>query len=142
MGGNDQYFSASACLAACAVLPDGAASDTSGNTVGCRTYHAGAAASAPAVHCPHAGPGGAGVCGNDCDGFCSIALGVCTGPNQVFADLGQCQSACAGFPTTPAYSASVPSGDSFACRLYHLTAAALDPATHCSHIVEASPTCN
>lgn len=141
-GNNDQYVSIEACLASCAGLPDGAAADTSGNTVGCRTYHAGAAMGSPAVHCPHAGPGGAGACGNNCDGFCTIALAVCTGPNQVYASLNQCMTECAGFPTSPPYSTAVTSGDSFACRLYHLTAASVDPAGHCSHIPAGSPVCN
>jgi hypothetical protein len=39
------------------------------------------------------------------------------------------------------YSTAVVSGDSYACRLYHLTQAAVDPVVHCGHIVEASPTC-
>lgn len=141
-GTNDQYSSNAACLASCAPIPDGTAADMGGNTVGCRTYHAGAAMSAPAVHCPHAGPGGAGACGANCEGFCTIALGVCTGANQVYASLAQCLTECAGFPTAPPYNTTTTSGDSFACRMYHLTAASLDPAGHCSHIVEASPVCN
>ncbi len=140
-GGNAQYFSQQACLESCSSLPDGLASDTGGNTVGCRTYHAGVAMGAPAAHCPHAGPGGAGVCGADCEGFCAIALGACTGGNQVYASLAACLSECGNFPTSPPYNASVTSGDSFACRMYHLTAASVDPAGHCSHIPEASPTC-
>jgi hypothetical protein len=37
----------------------------SGNTLGCRIYHGGApAVMDAATHCPHAGPSGAGVCGN------------------------------------------------------------------------------
>jgi hypothetical protein len=33
-----------------------------GHTIGCHTYHAMAAANDEALHCPHAGPGGGGVC--------------------------------------------------------------------------------
>ncbi len=141
-GTNDQYVSTAACLESCSPIPDGTAADTGGNTVGCRTYHAGAAMADPATHCPHAGPGGAGACGGNCEGFCTIALGVCTGANQVYATLNQCLTECAMFPTAPAYNTSTTSGNSFACRMYHLTAASLDPVGHCPHIPLGSPVCN
>jgi hypothetical protein len=140
-GSNQQYFSLAACLETCEKLPKGTASDAGGNSVGCRTYHAGAAVSGPVVHCPHAGPAGAGVCGGNCESFCSIALGTCTGSNQIYASLAACTSACAAFPTTPPYNTSVTTGDSFACRMYHLTAATLDPVVHCPHIAPASQPC-
>jgi len=137
-----QYFNTQACLDSCKTLPSGTAADTAGNTIGCRTYHAGAAGSQPNPHCYHAGPGGAGVCGADCDGFCTIAQASCTGANQSFSSFAACTGECAGFPAAPAYTATVTSGDSFACRMYHLTSATQQPATHCSHIIEASATCN
>jgi len=141
-GANAMYTSMDSCLAVCAGLPVGTAADMAGNTVGCRTYHAGAAAGDPATHCMHAGPGGAGVCGNDCEGFCAVALHSCTGDNSVYAAAAACMTECAGFATTPAYSTTTTSGNSFACRLYHLTAAASDAATHCDHIGLMSPVCN
>jgi hypothetical protein len=142
-----QYFSMDACLKSCALLPKGTAADTAGNTVGCRTYHAGAAAGTAAnqqIHCPHAGPGGDGACGANCLGFCTIAMGACTGSNQVFPSMPDCMNACATFNPVPKYSSTVTSGNSFACRLYHLTNAALGPAeanVHCGHIVTSSPVC-
>lgn len=138
-----QYFSMQACLESCKFLPKGATSDTGGNTVGCRTYHANNAVLTgnPATHCPHAGPGGDGACGANCAGFCSIALGACTGSNQIYTSLAQCMTDCATFPTAPKYSSTVTSGNSFACRMYHLTNATLDPVGHCSHINSASPPC-
>jgi hypothetical protein len=49
---------------------------------------------------------------------------------------------CGMFSTTPTYNASITSGNSFACRMYHLTAAAgVDPVFHCPHIQLASATC-
>lgn len=67
-GDNAQYASAADCMAQCTELswPAGTAGATSGNTLACRTYHAGAARDMmmPAVHCPHAGPTGGGVCGS------------------------------------------------------------------------------
>lgn len=138
-----QYFSMQACLESCKFLPKGAQADTGGNTVGCRTYHANNAlvTGNQAVHCPHAGPGGDGACGANCAGFCAIALGACTGANQIYSSLSQCMTDCATFPTSPKYSSTVTSGNSFACRMYHLTNATLDPSVHCSHINSASPTC-
>lgn len=57
------YVDMDDCLAQCEPWYQGTAADSAGNTVGCRTYHAGApAAGDPELHCPHAGPGGAGVC--------------------------------------------------------------------------------
>ena len=127
-GTNQQYFSLQACLQTCAKLPKGSASDVGGNSVGCRTYHAGAAVSGPVVHCPHAGPTGAGVCGGNCESFCTVALATCTGANQVYSSMSQCTAECATFNTSPAYNASITTGNSFACRMYHLTNATLDPA--------------
>lgn len=144
--GHAQYFAGAdngmtPCMNACASFELGAAGETTRNTLGCRTYHADAAEGDPATHCEHAGPGGAGVCGNDCDGFCTIALATC--PSQ-FADMGACMSTCASFTDDTAYNATVMSGNNLACRLYHLTAAAnsdADAAIHCPHIAAGSPVC-
>ena len=61
-GANMQYATTDACMAACATMTPGTTGMTSGNTVGCRTYHAGAAAADPGTHCDHAGATGGGVC--------------------------------------------------------------------------------
>src|SRR5262245_2561842 len=61
--GNAQYSGMDQCVASCKAFKVGTAMDTSGNTLGCRQYHAGAAAGDPNTHCPHAGPGGDGMCG-------------------------------------------------------------------------------
>lgn len=62
-GDNAQYESEAACQTACAgFATTGADGDTSGNTLQCREYHLGAAASDPATHCSHAGESGGGVC--------------------------------------------------------------------------------
>jgi hypothetical protein len=141
-GTNAMYPATANCLAVCAVLPPGTLADMGGQeTLGCRLYHGGAAAGDPVTHCPHAGPAGESVCGDDCTSFCIIAQGICTGTNAQFPDMATCMSQCAMFPTTPAYNATIASGNSFACRMYHLTAAALNPVTHCPHIVLASAVC-
>src|SRR5262249_246457 len=74
--GNAQYDSDAACLKSCAALQRGTSIDDSGNTVGCRITHAGLAVVDPDSHCPHAGPGGDGVCGDTCESFCTIAASV------------------------------------------------------------------
>ena len=137
------YFSNAACLAICATLPQGSLSDTGGQeTVGCRLYHGGApAAGDPVTHCPHAGPTGASVCGDPCQSFCIEAQQICTGANAEWPDQASCLTDCATFPTSPPYFAGVTSGDSYACRMYHLTAATADPVTHCPHIQKHSAVC-
>jgi hypothetical protein len=140
-GANGQYASEAICLASCEAFDVGTAADTSGNTLGCRIYHATAAAGGPDVHCTHAGPGGDGACGNNCEGFCAIAQDACTGDNAQYADEAACLAECSGFPADTKYNTNQTAGDSLACRLYHLTVAATDPAVHCSHIVADSPTC-
>jgi len=64
-GDNTQYASTAECMSQCAELgwPTGTPGATSGNTLACRLYHAGVAAAMPALHCPHAGASGGGVCG-------------------------------------------------------------------------------
>jgi hypothetical protein len=138
----DQWSNEATCLAACEAWAVGTVDDTSGNTLGCRAYHAGAAVGDPATHCVHAGPGGAGACGSNCEGFCTLALDACTGANEQYASLTECMTECATFDTAEVYDITDTAGDSFACRLYHLTAAVTDPVTHCGHIVAASVPCN
>ena len=145
-GDNAQYADKASCLAYCGTagaLPLGAAGDTSGNTVGCRTYHAGVAGSAPGdgtddTHCPHAGPSGANVCGTWCENYCHLAMTNCTGDAALYADQEACTIACAGIPVADAPNPTkVTGGDSIECRIYHLGVAGTDGATsaavHCPH---------
>lgn len=137
------YADTATCLASCAHVAPGTAADMGGNTLGCRVYHAGAAAGNPTLHCRHAGPGGDGVCGADCEGFCTLVLGACAGQaTPPYASMGACMTSCSGFATTPPYNSSVTGGNSFACRLYHATAASTTPGLHCQHTTPASATCN
>jgi hypothetical protein len=138
-----QYFigadnGMTACMDLCEGFPVGVKGETSGNTLGCRTYHAEAAEGDPATHCPHAGPGGAAMCGMNCEGFCSAAVEVC---GATYADETACMTECSGFMDTVRYDVSQAAGNTLACRLYHLTAAGVDPATHCPHITAASGPC-
>jgi hypothetical protein len=93
------------------------------------------------MHCRHAGPGGNGACGADCEGFCTLVLDSCTDANVQFSgDMNTCMTACAGYATTPVYSSSVTMGNSFACRLYHATVASGNPE-HCKHTAATSAAC-
>lgn len=139
-GANAQYSSLENCMDVCSSLDEGALGETTGNTLGCRLYHVGAAATDPDVHCLHAGPTGGteAECGGSCESFCTIALDQCDG---VYTDAAACATACAAFDTDPAYSTAASGGDSFACRMYHLTVAATSPDPHCEHIRPVSDTC-
>ncbi|MCY1071929.1 hypothetical protein OV090_44705 [Nannocystis sp. RBIL2] len=58
----NMYNDEADCLDQCGHWYPGTSADVDGDTVGCRLYHAGVAATDDELHCPHAGPGGAGVC--------------------------------------------------------------------------------
>lgn len=136
-GANSQYADEAACVSYCkqmAKLPLGAESDKAGNTVGCRTYHAGAAASDPATHCVHAGKTGGNVCGSWCDNYCQLAEANCTAGNVLYSKAGDCASTCAAANNTG--KAGDTSGDTIQCRIYHLSVAGIDAVsatTHCPH---------
>ena len=106
-----------------------------------------------ATHCPHAGPvgsliaaGSTAVCGaSACADFCAMEAKVCgtdaapvTGVTHRYTDMNACMTACGGFTTTPEASPTVTSGNTLACRIYHLTNAAAGATaavtdTHCGH---------
>ena len=144
--GNKQYNDMASCLASCAFMPVGSIADTQGNTLGCRTYHAGTPAmTTPATHCAHAGPGGADptgpFCGNNCQGFCQIVLGACTGANQQYGgQMATCMTQCSMFNDNVKYAAQQ-TGNTLACRLYHATVATTAPGMHCGHTAAVSSTC-
>lgn len=137
---NGQYTDATQCALWCGTAygwKTGATGDTSGDTIGCRTYHAGVAATSAAnatIHCPHAGPTGGNTCGTWLDAYCDLAVRNCTGANLLFADVAACKTAAAGLATTGAVNAT--SGNTVQCRIWHLGKAgesAAAPATHCPH---------
>ena len=139
-GDNAQYTDEAACVAYCntgAKLPPGTSADTAGNTIGCRAYHAGVAATTdPALHCAHAGPSGGGVCGSWCENYCYLGEQNCGGELAQYTDNAQCMAACGGFVDDAA--AGAVSGDSVQCRIYHLGVAGSDVAggsadLHCPH---------
>jgi hypothetical protein len=166
-GANAQYPDMAHCTATCASFTVGTSkvTDTSGNTLGCRIYHAGAPSmTAPATHCVHAGPGGdlitaapPSVCsgGDVCASFCALEIKACgsldaplpgnprdstNNPIYQYQNMNDCMTSCAAFDKTHAYSTTA-SGNSLACRLYHATNAAIavtpNGVMHCPHTAPA-----
>lgn len=150
-GANAQYPDMAHCMATCASFAVGTSkvTDMSGNTLGCRIYHAGAPSMmAAATHCPHAGPAGdlitasppAFCSGGDvCTSFCTLEIMACgsldaplpgnprdeTGnPLFQYRNMADCVTSCAMFDKMHVYS-TMAAGDSLACRLYHATSAAI-----------------
>jgi hypothetical protein len=52
---------------------------------------------------------------------------------DTFASESACLTACADVNDLGGYTTSTQAGDSIQCRLYHVSAASLDPKTHCPH---------
>jgi hypothetical protein len=154
------YERESQCKSVCkqftsGTLTDGLDPSVSGaqnNTLGCRythTYNAllafkpGGDVSNDKVtsHCTHSGPGGAGVCGDDCTSYCQLLGKAC--PSQ-FAELaGGCTDTCTkalGGAKSVMYSDKLAkSGTSpLACRFLNLMRVIENPdltATSCEKAV-------
>lgn len=131
-GSNAQYESAANCTATCMRITNvGALTDTTGNTLGCRIYHADLARTDPAAHCAHAGPSGGGACGTTCEAACDVIADLCPSlPANQWRN--NCATSCAstGVPFTGTYATpAVMTGDTVECRLYYATAGNCDAAS-------------
>lgn len=134
------YESDAQCMATCQALELGAVSDDAGkDTVGCRKTHAYNALVTQmyGTHCPHSGPGGAGVCGEDCGAYCRLLQRGCAGPFE--AEFGQgasaatsCESACQTLrgdsPLRYAAGSAESDANPLACRLLYATRALEKPS--------------
>jgi hypothetical protein len=145
-GSNQEYVDNTSCMAICATFSPGMVGDTSGDTLGCRQYHAGLAASDPVTHCPHASLLGGGVCAVDnCTSFCEVDLGICTGTNAAYSSLSACKTACAAYPYMNEAISADTNKNTLNCRVYHLELASEGGAsltTHCPHTMQVSTACN
>jgi hypothetical protein len=66
-----------------------------------------------------------------CTKYCADIKTNCTGATNVqYVSDADCMESCLTFP---AGTAGATSGNSLACRAYHVGAAAAAPATHCAH---------
>ncbi len=146
--GNAQYANQAACELECGAFEQGAPGAVADNNLECRAYHAGVAATTdPEVHCVHAGPLGSGPaamvgCGAmACTAFCNIAEEVCGMEATYSFAMGgfdQCNTACQGFTNDVDFNMGEVDGETLACRMYHLSAAASgDAAVHCGHLTDA-----
>lgn len=127
-------------LAVSAVSP-AAGPEVSGNTLGCRVYHLGVAASqssqsARDLHCGHASSTGRQVCvGHPAVlQFCSSFISTC-GTQMGWADESECADTAEQLIRGDLNDAS---GDTLECRIYHLgvarnSTAASDRDFHCGH---------
>jgi hypothetical protein len=146
-GGNEQYLSEQICLNYCefgSKMPKGAVGTQTGNTVACRTYHAGLAGlSDPGDHCRHAGPSGGDTCGSWCEVYCQLAQTNCQGEFALYPDLGECTDVCGHFATDGSIKAE--SGDSVQCRIFYAGRAGIEgeasAITQCPEAQEWSATC-
>jgi hypothetical protein len=77
--------------------------------------------------------GGGGFDASDlsCNYYCTNIIATCKTTNNQFEDMATCMSMCANYPNDA--GAGIQTGDSLACRMYHLGAAMSDPVTHCPH---------
>ncbi len=135
------YFSLDACTKLCPFMTLGDVNDQMKNTVGCKQVLGELAKSNGDVEgCKGAGPAGNGLCGTNCESYCSLLGAIC--PNELTSHFGtaeQCLMDCKNIPDTMTYTAvdnTLPTDDSIQCRIRHLNSAAIGAAsTHCMHAV-------
>jgi hypothetical protein len=131
------YDDLAQCREVCKAFDPGDLADNKGNNVACRKLHSYYAAvyAKPEVHCPHAGPGGAEMCGDDCESLCRLLEDGCPAEYKAEYDssASACQTACdTARKADPMYKnngasysiANAKRGHAFACRLYNATLAA------------------
>jgi MYXO-CTERM domain-containing protein len=124
------------CEANCAHWEIGSFPDQLGHSLECRAFHSRRATADQDYFCPNGGPYGNTVCGDDnCEVFCEQMSLLCTGDNLLYEDTAACEADCQAYvdATEPYYGNAGDMRDTFRCRGYHLTVAALDPDTHCQH---------
>lgn len=151
-GDNQEYLTQDICTKMCPVFELGnGIADSLDDTLGCRIWHAQAAAAAPQIHCRHAGPLGGDHCGDSCEAFCNLDTSYCTGNNTAYdGGFQSCMGVCQGMTGYPyevadAGDLTMSSGDTLNCRLWHLESAyASDPAAavHCPHTALVSSMCH
>jgi hypothetical protein len=135
------YSTRDVCLGVCQNLPRGEPGATSGNSLACRQHAAELASAEADFYCPIAGPGGNGICGDDCESLCQLVDAVCSD----FGDTSSCLDECGALQDLGTFSvdpaADQGHGGHVQCRLYHVSVATLEPDRHCTHALGAGP-CN
>lgn len=132
------------CVTNCQGLRDdgnlNSVDDHEGDTIQCRLVHLSAATTEPASHCQHARLAKPSAYCTDealstphplsCDDYCKLIGNVCGASNAVYEDTEQCKAVCKYFPVGEPGDTS---GDTLACRKYHVNNAISAPVTHCAH---------
>ncbi|MFZ5894879.1 MAG: hypothetical protein ACOY0T_27710 [Myxococcota bacterium] len=132
------------CITNCQGLRDdlhlNSTDDHEGDTIQCRLVHLSAATAEPASHCGHARLAKPSAYCTDealptphplsCDDYCKLVGAVCNGKNAVYEDTDQCKAVCKYFEVGEPGDQT---GDTLACRKYHVQNAISLPATHCAH---------
>jgi hypothetical protein len=138
------YNTIEACRAVCGHLPTGQRGDDAHNTIYCRLHAAESAPTEPSFYCPLSGPGGNGICGENCAALCTLASGACVRGDREWPSEAACADECAGLPDLGTYTTDPAQemfkGNHVQCRLFHVSAAALeDSDIHCGHVAGAPP---
>jgi hypothetical protein len=139
---NQQYSNGDDCLNSCMAFPVGQPDDDFVDSLGCRVRHTALALAAGSAdeahfHCLHAGPGGDSACGDDCSGYCDIAMMYCTAANnaKIYDTRDACMADCMTRQRTVPYTAGDPGrtdmGNEVACVLYHAQMGSSAPVAHC-----------
>ncbi|MBL8720578.1 MAG: hypothetical protein JNL79_31625 [Myxococcales bacterium] len=151
-GANAQYPSKAFCLNICARFDVGTAADKTGDTLGCRLFHAGEAATDAATSCRRAGMTGGLTCGTDrCATFCKIAIAQCKPSSGLisgtpFTDEADCKTKCAAITFSSTAGEIEQAKGTLNCMQYHLQASyeATDGSSatvHCPHLTTAAGPC-
>ncbi len=148
-GNNNQYKDNATCMSMCqAGIPnDVEAGATSGNSLACRMYHlsvASQSASNAAIHCPHTGPYGYGMCGDLCTDFCEQYFTSLCKTDQAagYASQDTCRTYCnqaAGADAAAGAPGNSQTTPAMLCREYHLENAVQNGGNgggHCDHAGE------
>jgi hypothetical protein len=145
-GTNQQYLNQATCVSMCTngIPNDAGAGATAGDSLACRMYHVSVAATSTAnaaIHCPHAGPYGYGMCGTICEDFCNqFFTSNCGNDTSAYATRDACKTYCNGAPGADA-GAGAPGAaqttPAMLCKEYHLenaiNAGGDGGGGHCGH---------
>lgn len=144
------------CPSLCRYFPRATGGSATGNTLECRLNRV-LSASGERSDCLAAGRGGDGVCGTNCEAYCSLMQALCPMYYSEFDpsdspsdDAAECAAQCARLSDRGNYDPATLGEDEFdepgeatvQCRLWHLGSAALEVEqfgtfdnSHCGHAV-------
>jgi hypothetical protein len=132
---NAVYSSVESCTAVCSWLStrESPEASGSGNTLSCRIdiLNKVGLDFEGSTDCPALGPGGHGICGSDCESYCSLQETACGPIDQARRDL--CTHGCPGLANPDRFNAETGlDKDNLQCRLAHLAEALVsDQAGNC-----------